>query len=108
VVIERSYLLLLANYCRVWRWGSLSPWVPVHIDFGYFLKTSCSLSLLFVIVRSLIQIHAALTYRCEHLTVQSNGLIVLKSVIVFHEFSLLMVFLDHIIVGVVSCQKVWG
>ena len=105
MVIERSYLLLLANYCRVWRWGSLSPRVPVHIDLGYFFKT---LPLLFLVVRSLIQIHTALAYRGEHLTVQSNGLIVLKSVIVFHEFSLLRVFLTHIIVGVVTCQKVWG
>jgi len=85
------------------RWGSLSAWVPVHIDFSYFFKTHSSLPLLFVIIRCRIQIHTAFTNGGEHLTIQSNGLIVLKSVIVFHEFSLLMVFLDHIIIGIVSC-----
>jgi hypothetical protein len=105
VVIERSYLLLLAHDCRVRGRGSLCPGVPVHIDFCYFFKTRSCLLLLFLIVRGRIKVHTAFTYRCQHLTIQSNGLIVLKSVIVFHEFSLLMVFLDHIIVCVVPCQK---
>lgn len=87
-----------------WR-GSLCARVPIHIDLGNFFKTYGSLPLLFLLIGCSIQIHIVFTYWCEHLTIQSNGLIVLESVIVFHEFFLLMMFLDHIIIGVVPSQK---
>ena len=77
--------------------------MAVHIDLGDLLKPD---PLLFLLIIACVKVHTAFTYWCKHLPIQGNRLVVLQPVIVFDIFPLLMMFLDHIVVGVVPGQKV--